>query len=96
MQTKARLMSRIVLMLTLCGLLGIQGCASTPTGSGFTSHAHSNKIFLGNDTIRIRRALPNQLDGELDRYTCGSQGIMQCEFFAGTAVCSCYKRSSFF
>ncbi len=94
MQTKARLMSRIVLMLTLCGLLGIQGCASTPTGSGFTSHAHSNKIFLGNDTIRIG-VRPGH-SRELDRYTCGSQGIMQCEFFAGTAVCSCYKRSSFF
>ncbi len=95
MQTKARLMSPIVLMLTLCCLLGIQGCASIPTGSGSTSRAHSNKIFIGNETIRVR-ARPGR-SRELDRYTCGSEGIMQCEFFAGTvAQCSCYNRSSFF
>ncbi len=95
MQTKARLMSPIVLMLTLCCLLGIQGCASTPTGSGFTSHAYSNKIFIGNDTIHIT-ARPGGHSRDLDRYTCGTNGLMQCEFFAGTAVCSCYNRSSFF
>ncbi len=94
MQTKARLMSPIVLMLMLCCLLGIQGCANIPTGLGSTSQAHSNKIFLGNDTIHIR-ARPGH-SRELDRYTCGSEGVMQCEFFAGTAVCSCYRRSSFF
>ena len=89
MQTKARLMSPIVLMLTLCCLLGIQGCASTPTGSGFTSHAYSNKIFIGNETIRVRAR-------ELDRYTCGSEGTMRCDVGGSTAQCRCYRKRSFF
>ena len=86
---KPRLMSPIVLMLTLCCLLGIEGCANIPTGLGSSSHAHSNKISIGNETIYVRAK-------ELDRYTCGSQGTMQCQFFAGTAVCSCYRRGGFF
>ena len=95
MQTKARLMSRIVLMLTLCCLLDIQGCATIPTGSGSTSHAYSNKIFIGNETIHIR-ARPGH-SRELDRYTCGSEGVKRCEFFgAAVAQCSCYSKSSFF
>ena len=81
-------------MLTLCCLLGIEGCASIPTGLGSTSHAHSNKIFLGNDTIHIR-VRPGH-SRELDRYTCGSEGTMQCEIAASVAQCRCYQRSGFF
>ncbi len=95
MQTKARLTSPIVLMLMLCCLLGIQGCASTPTGSGFTSHAYSNKICLGNDTIRIT-ARPGGHSRELDRYTCGSEGTMRCDVGGSTAQCRCYRKRSFF
>ncbi len=95
MQTKARLMSPIVLMLTLCCLLGIEGCASIPTGVRSTPAAHSNKIFLGNDTIRIR-TLPGQASREFDRYTCGSEGMMQCEFAASVAECRCYAKGGFF
>ena len=95
MQTKARLMSSIVLTLTFCCLLGIQGYASSPAGLGSTSDADSNKIFIGSEMIHVR-VFPGQLERELDRYTCGSDGMMQCEIFAGMAECSCYQRSSFF
>ncbi len=94
MQTKARLMSPIVLMLMLCCLLGIQGCASTPTGLGSSSHAHSNKISIGNETIYVS-ARPGH-SRELDRYTCGSKGTMQCNFGGSRAQCSCYQRDGFF
>jgi len=78
------------------GTVSLSGCASHSNGfdaSRFTSATPlvSEKIFLGNDTISVR-GIGASKTKELNRYTCGPNGMMICDSVSSVAMCSCYRK----
>lgn len=78
------------------GALSIVGCTSLSMGVTGNRYANSTplpseKIFLGSDTITIR-GIGARRTRELDRYTCGSRGMMVCDMVASFSQCTCYRK----
>ncbi len=90
---------RLVAISTLFAVLGILGCASTPMGAGSSPHSRlmgfsNDKIFIGRETIHVKGPYP-VIGRELNRYTCGANGVMSCDIHVGGATCNCQRRSAF-
>ncbi len=90
---------RLVIISTLFAALAILGCASTPLGARSSPHNRlmgisNDKIFVGTETILLRGP-PPVINRELDRYSCGPNGVMWCDIRANLATCKCYLRSAF-
>ncbi len=89
---------RLVIICTLFAILTVLGCASTPLGVRSSPHNRSmgisnDKIFVGTDTIHLKGP-PPVINRELDRYSCGPNGVMWCDIRANLATCNCYRRSA--
>jgi hypothetical protein len=82
---------RLVAISALFTILGILGCASTPSLHSRSMDFSSDKIFISTQTIHLRGPLA-VIHRELGRYTCSPNNRMWCDISADLATCNCVRK----